>query len=193
MSRGVVLASASPRRSELLNRAGIPFDICVSDVDENIDIADPCRLVEELSYRKAKRVFDDGHRNSTVIGADTLVYAQGEILGKPVDREHCRVMLNMLSGSDHHVYTGVSVIWTDEHGMEQSVSFHEDTRVHVTKLSDREIEDYIATGEPMDKAGAYGIQGTFAKFIMGIEGDYNNVVGLPVARLYTVLKEHELI
>ena len=150
MSRGVVLASASPRRSELLNRAGIPFDICVSDVDENIDIA-------------------------------------------PVDREHCRVMLNMLSGSDHHVYTGVSVIWTDEHGMEQSVSFHEDTRVHVTKLSDREIEDYIATGEPMDKAGAYGIQGTFAKFIMGIEGDYNNVVGLPVARLYKVLKEHELI
>ncbi len=186
----IILASGSPRRKELLELADIPFTIHVSETDEDTDKTLPWEMVEELSYRKAKSVYDDGFKNCTVIGADTVVYADGMILGKPRDKEHCRQMLKMLSGGSHHVYTGVTVLWTDDTGKERAVSFYEETKVSVATLTDREIEDYIHTGEPMDKAGAYGIQGRFFKFIMGIEGDYYNVVGLPVARLYQELKKH---
>ncbi len=189
----IILASGSPRRSELLRQIGMEFTVCVSDTDEEVDITDPADLVEELSYRKAEAVYDDGHEGDIVIGADTVVYADGSILGKPADMKDCRLKLESLSGKSHDVYTGVTVLYKGASGEKRAISFHEDTKVHVAPLTDTEIEEYMSTGEPMDKAGAYGIQGGFAKFITGIEGDYNNVVGLPVARLYKVLKEQELI
>ncbi len=188
----LILASGSPRRKELMEQIGLKFSVCESKASEITYRARPDEVVKELSYEKARAVFENDHRDDVVIGADTVVYVGGSILGKPKNEKQCRQMLEALSGRSHYVYTGVTILWTDN-GTPHVLSFTEMTKVRLHKLSDEEIDEYIASGEPMDKAGAYGIQGSFAKFIEGIEGDYNNVVGLPVARLYQELKKHDFI
>ena len=189
----IILASGSPRRSELLTLVGIPFEVCVSKTSETTSRTKPEEVVKELSYAKAKAVYNDGHEDDVVIGADTVVYLDETILGKPADKKQCKAMLKLLSGRSHKVYTGVTVLWREPSGGMHVLSFCQETKVRIFPLTDEEIEEYIATGEPLDKAGAYGIQGIFAKHIESIEGDYYNVVGLPVARLYRELKGHKML
>ncbi len=189
--KNIVLASGSPRRKELLRQVGIPFEVHSSKKEELSSRTIPYEVVKELSYQKAKDIYDS-HRDSVVIGADTLVFHDGSILGKPKNEEMCREMLRSIQGDSHHVYTGVTVLW-EQDGSTHVLSFYEDTKVYVHPMTDKEIAEYMATGDPMDKAGAYGIQGPFARYVEKIEGDYNNVVGLPVGRLYQELKKLGLL
>lgn len=185
----LILASASPRRRELLSLTGLPFTVMAGNGEEVISTEDPARAVSELSRQKAEAVLLRTEDGDTVIGADTVVALDGRILGKPADKADAFRMLRMLQGRDHAVYTGVTIL--KKNSGTAPVTFAERTAVHVLPMSDEEIRAYIATGEPMDKAGAYGIQGRFAVYVAGIEGDYQNVVGLPVSRLYGYLKgEH---
>ncbi|HIZ43984.1 MAG TPA: septum formation protein Maf [Firmicutes bacterium] len=185
----LILASASPRRRELLSLTGLPFTVMAGNGEEIISTEDPARAVSELSRQKAEAVLLRAEDGDTVIGADTVVALEGRILGKPADEADAFRMLRMLQGRDHAVYTGVTIL--KKNSGTAPVTFAERTAVHVLPMSDEEIRAYIATGEPMDKAGAYGIQGRFAVYVAGIEGDYQNVVGLPVSRLYGYLKgEH---
>lgn len=182
----IVLASASPRRKELLEQIGLSFTIEVSSVEEVLTKTVPSEVVMELSAQKAVDVKKNQQDDVIVIGADTIVVhatAGGErILGKPKSEEEAFEMLNCLQGNVHQVYTGVTLCYRKE-----VVSFYECTKVHVYEMTKEQIWNYIKTGEPMDKAGAYGIQGRFAAFVKGIEGDYNNVVGLPIGRVYQEL------
>lgn len=179
-----ILASKSPRRKELLQLLGISFDTMVSDEEEVITSTDPAKVTEELSLQKAKAVANK-LGNGIVIGADTIVAQDGKILGKPIDREDARRMITMLQGNSHMVYTGVSLVNAEDGSC---VSFHVGTKVKVAAMSEQEIEGYISSDEPYDKAGSYGIQGAFSRYIEGIEGDYFNVVGLPVHELYSQMK-----
>ena len=174
----LVLASKSPRRSEILKNAGVDFTVRVADADETIpDGTKPCDAVVFLAARKAMAV--ERADDEVVLGADTVVVLDDEILGKPKDREDAFNMIRMLSGRVHSVFTGVCAI-----GDGISLTFAEETKVEFYPLSDDEINEYIDTDEPYDKAGAYGIQGLASKFISGIQGDYFNVVGLPVSSVY---------
>ncbi|MBR4277547.1 MAG: septum formation protein Maf [Lachnospiraceae bacterium] len=199
----IYLASASPRRRELLDQIGIKYEVRVSGTDENVGLEDPALLVEELSRRKAltvtEELLEEGKTDFIVIGADTVVSCGGKVLGKPAGRADAIRMLGNLSGRSHEVYTGVTVVKKDnapasalESGeMEGSLNintFHEETKVTFYEMSLSEINEYVDTCDPMDKAGAYGIQGFCARYIKGIEGDYNNVVGLPIGHLYQLLK-----
>lgn len=191
----IYLGSGSPRRKELLTQIGIEYEVKVSEADEKSDITDPAALVEELSKRKAVVVALDvaaeaisDEEEFMVIGADTVVALGGTILGKPKDAEDAKRMLRMLSGKSHSVFTGVTFVKCTD-GETAVHSFHEETKVIFEEMSEAEIDEYVATGDPLDKAGAYGIQGFCARYIKGIEGDYNNVVGLPVGRLYRELKK----
>ena len=177
----IILASASPRRKELLSQI-CEFEVKVSDCDENCDIKDPCCFVKELSLRKARAIKVDN--GDIVIGADTVVTIDGKILGKPHSVEDAKAMLKTLSGRTHSVFTGVTVIKGTT-----ARTFAEETQVTFYDLDDMMIDSYVASGEPMDKAGAYGIQGKGYVLVKGICGDYFNVVGLPVAALYRVLDE----
>lgn len=205
----IVLASASPRRRELLEQIGVKFEVLVSNVEEQISVGNPWRMVEELSAQKAEAALrllegipasDEVRGHSSyrasenfeellVVGADTVVSVEGSILGKPTDREDAAGMLAMLSGRNHEVYTGVTLIYRSVSGQIQKKSFYERTEVVFYPMSRTEIECYVSTGDCMDKAGAYGIQGFCARYIKEIRGDYNNVVGLPVGRLYQEAKE----
>ena len=178
----VILASGSPRRQELLQLVIDHFEVYVSDVDETLPegIA-PRDAVEMLALRKAQKVAEL-RRHALVIGADTVVAVDGRILGKPRDDEQAAEMLRMLSGRIHQVYTGVAICEKNENNV-----FSCCTQVEFAPLSEAEIDWYLSTGEPFDKAGAYGIQGYGARFVKGITGDYFNVMGLPVNRLYTIL------
>lgn len=184
----LILASGSPRRRQLLKQIGLAFDVITSDAAEQTGQTEPDRIVIALSRQKAEAVqrqLAEAERGDTVvIGADTIVFCEGKVLGKPRDESDAFQMIKMLSGRKHSVYTGVTLM----RGA-RIQSFFERTAVSVYPMTDEEIAGYIRTGEPMDKAGAYGIQGAFAAFIKGIEGDYNNVVGLPVGRVYQELKE----
>jgi septum formation protein len=200
MSR-IVLASASPRRKELLEQIGIEFEICPAKGEERVIKTAPDEVVLELSKQKAEEVasgillYNETHpelvtpQDILVIGADTVVSHGGKILGKPKDEEDAKRMLFLLSGDIHSVYTGVTLVFIDKSGRTGEYAFFEKTDVEVYPLSEGEISGYIKSGEPMDKAGSYGIQGLFARYIKKIDGDYNNVVGLPVARLYQELKK----
>jgi septum formation protein len=200
MSR-IVLASASPRRKELLEQIGIEFEICPAKGEEKVTKTAPDEVVLELSKQKAEEVaagvllYNETHpelvtpQDILVIGADTVVSHGGKILGKPKDKEDSKKMLFLLSGDIHSVYTGVTLVFIDKSGRTGEYAFFEKTDVEVYPLSEGEISEYIKSGEPMDKAGSYGIQGLFARYIKKIDGDYNNVVGLPVARLYQELKK----
>lgn len=186
--KNIILASASPRRRELLDMVGIPFSVCQSQGEEQIRGSSPKEVVEELSEQKAREVFLKTSGEVLVIGADTVVAAEGNILGKPKNRKEAIQMLKKLQGASHEVYTGVTMLSRNENG-EQQKTFHVMTAVEFYPMSEEEIESYVDTGEPMDKAGAYGIQGKAGIFVKEIRGDYNNVVGLPVARLYQELKQ----
>ena len=201
----IILASASPRRKELLSKLGVDFEVIVSDTNENIESADPRSLVKELALLKArdvyKKITDDSSETSSadsaketsndsklvIIGADTVVDLNGTVLGKPKDKTDAERMLRGLSGNAHQVHTGIAVIVRDASGTITEFSDSETSTVHVDTLTDSEIESYIATGEPFDKAGSYAIQGAFAPYISSIEGDYYNIVGLPLNRLYKLL------
>ncbi len=186
----IILASASPRRRELLEQVGVRFEVMPAVGGETIRETDPERIVMQLSFDKAAEVAarlrsaEAGLKDTVIIGADTVVVSGGRILGKPADEGEAFAMLSGLRNSCHYVCTGVTLICGDE-----TRSFAEKTKVFVCDMSDKEILEYIGTGECMDKAGAYGIQGRFARYVPGIEGDYNNVVGLPVSRLLRELKE----
>lgn len=209
----LVLASASPRRRELLSQIGLEFTVMPSTKEENAKATEAGALVQELSYQKAVDIWeqlsgDQGQNPDTdqeqiseetqapnlngkrqpellVIGADTVVCCEGKILGKPHDREAAVEMLTALQGRSHEVYTGVTL-----YHQRETVTFFECTQVEFYPMTEAEISDYIDSKEPMDKAGAYGIQGLGARFVKDIRGDYNNVVGLPVGRLYQELKSH---
>lgn len=179
-----ILASKSPRRMELLTQMGIQFLVVPADGEEIISTADPVQAVCNLSYQKAFEVGTKRKEEDViVIGADTVVAVNGLILGKPKDEEDAFYMLSMLQGNEHSVYTGVT-LWSYSASESMTHTFYEETKVKMYPMTESEIRAYIATGEPMDKAGAYGIQGKCAVFIQKINGDYNNVVGLPIASLY---------
>ena len=194
----IVLASSSPRRRELMAQAGFAFEVLVSEADETIETETPGEMVEVLSERKAAAVAEEITRQGfaeesvLLVGADTMVAIDGKKLGKPKDEKGAEEMLEELSGRTHQVYTGVTLIRLRkaENGsiLQESRTFSEGTDVSFYPLTKEEIRSYIATGEPMDKAGAYGIQGKAAVFVKEIKGDYTNVVGLPIARLYQELK-----
>lgn len=186
----IILASKSPRRKELLKQIGVDFDTVVSTKEEVITTEVPSEAVIELSKQKALDVFDIITMNHSyenqdimIIGSDTVVAYEDRILGKPIDKNHAKEMLSFLSGSHHEVYTGVTLLKL-VNGHQTIKSFYECTKVFMYPITDEEIIKYIETEEPMDKAGSYGIQGIGGKFIRRIEGDYNNVVGLPIGRLY---------
>ena len=178
----VILASQSPRRKELMELFRIPFVVRVADIDETMDPGDPYDEVARVSRLKAMAV--PREEDDVVIAADTIVVCDGKVLGKPKDEADAGAMLHLLSGRDHQVMTGVSVLRG-----EKILSCTEVTDIHFRDLTEKEIESYIRTGEPMDKAGAYGIQGGAALFAEKLRGDYFNVVGLPVCRLGQLLKE----
>ena len=228
MNKKIILASASPRRRELLTQIGLDFEVVVSETEEKITSTEPAKVVEELSAQKAEAVWeklcsmtasqgsvtnaerldegsgvsrtDEGSEvfepeqtsgettmtDTLVLGADTVVACDGKILGKPADTEAAVAMLTMLQGRGHEVYTGVTILY-EQNGERKTLTFHEKTTVHFYPMTDAQIREYVATGDPMDKAGSYGIQGFCARYIRGIEGDYNNVVGLPVGRVYQEL------
>ena len=180
----MILASQSPRRKELLGQMGLRgFKVTSPEVDETVDEhLPPAQVVEELSRRKAMAVARHADGGDLIIAADTVVALEGAVLGKPADQREAFAMLTALSGNRHYVYTGLTVIQGD-----RVVTQHECTTVTFRELEPEEISHYIATGEPMDKAGAYGIQGLGAMLVSGIEGDYFNVVGLPIFRLSRIL------
>ena len=185
--RKIILASASPRRRELLEQGGIPFTVIPSQAEEKITTEQPGQAVEELSYLKCSDIYEKSLGDVLVIGADTVVASEGKILGKPSSQKDAVKMLQSLQGREHELYTGVTIM-AREGNENRKKTFHEKTKVVFYPMSDEEIRSYVNTGEPMDKAGAYGIQGKSAVFIKEISGDYNNVVGLPLARLYQELK-----
>ncbi len=188
--KNVVLASASPRRKELLLQIGIqPKEIVVSHVVERVTSSVPSEVVMELRAQKAADVETGRKAGETVIGSDTVVAIDGKILGKPKTHEEASEMIGMLSGQEHQVYTGVCVILKGEDGNDCSRVFFDKTDVEVYPLTEEEIFQYATSEEPMDKAGAYGVQGFFARYIKGLKGSYANVMGLPVSRLYQELKE----
>lgn len=197
----IILASASPRRRELLAGLGLDYTVLASSVEEQITEKEPAKVVEELSAQKAgdvlQRLLAPSFRKGDdeellVIGADTIVSIEGQILGKPADERDGAEMLKRLSGRQHQVYTGVTLYYWHR-GEARKCTFHECTQVWFYPMTQEEIGWYISTGEPMDKAGAYGIQGLGKRFVKAIKGDYNNVVGLPVARLYQELKALKLM
>ena len=210
MKKRIILGSASPRRKELLEQIGIKFEVVVSDAEEHYESTRPDEIVKELALMKAeytaeevKRREKEGAgedyllrsetgearlRNLLILGADTVVVRDGEILGKPSGADQAFEMLKSLQGRAHQVYTGVAVLDFDRNAERHTVSHAEETKVFVHAMTDEEIRGYIAVGESLDKAGAYGVQGRFAAYIDRIEGDYYNVVGLPVAYLYHAVK-----
>lgn len=183
----IILASGSPRRRELLDLAGIKYTVKPSKKEEVISSAIPEEVVKELSFQKADDIAAGVPAGSVVIGSDTVVALNDQILGKPKSKEDACRMLRELQGRSHKVYTGVTFIIEEETGR-KVVTFAEATRVDMYPMTDAEIENYVEGGEPMDKAGAYAIQGEGTVFIRAIEGDYNTVVGLPLARVYQELK-----
>ena len=179
-----VLASSSPRRAEILKGLKIDFDVIASNVEEKFTKNIPCEIVNDLALSKAKDVSSKVGRKKIIIAADTIVYRDGVILGKPASRDDAYNMLKMLSGSSHKVMTGLCII---DNRYDKIYQEHEETTVYFKELSDIEIWNYIDTGEPMDKAGSYGIQGFGGLFVEKIDGCYFNVVGLPIHKFYLMM------
>lgn len=195
----IILASGSPRRKQLLEQIGMEFEVWPSKKEEVTKSKVPSEVCIELSRQKALdiasgiKTYNEEHSDISkdsdliIIGADTIVTLDSEILGKPGSEDEAKAMIKKLAGREHSVYTGVTFVFMSSDGRVGEYSFFEKTDVEVYSISDEEIEEYVATGDPLDKAGAYGIQGRFARHIKGIKGDYNNVVGLPIGRLYQEL------
>lgn len=187
MNRRIILASGSPRRKELLTQVGLKFEIIPAVGEEITASKEPDKTVLELSYNKTLEIQQSEGKSAVIIGADTVVAHEGRILGKPKDREDAVKMISALRNGCHSVFTGVTILY------EETVkSFVAETKVYVYDMTDAEVEKYINFGECYDKAGAYGIQGAFAEYVEKIEGDYNNVVGMPVSRLMKELKNMEV-
>lgn len=191
----IILASASPRRKQILETAGFTFDIIPSDKEEETNCTEPSDVVMNLANQKASDVYtrlrsNDDYKDKSilVIGADTIVALDGNIMGKPKDYDEAYNMLKTLSDNTHQVFTGVTIM-LNRNGIKETYMFYEKSDVTFYPLKDEEIKNYIDTKDPFDKAGSYGIQGTFAKHVRSITGDYNNIVGLPVARIYQELKK----
>ncbi len=183
----IILASGSPRRKELLMQVGLPFQVVPSLAEEHIEPGlSPHFLVQSLSLLKAADVAKNQDEDALIIGADTIVVFEDEILTKPKDAEDAKIMLSRLSGRCHSVLTGLTVLRRKDG---KSISITEETKVYFKELTKKEIEAYVKTEEPLDKAGAYGIQGLGGIFVEKIEGDYYNVVGLPMMRLGKLLQE----
>lgn len=185
----LILASKSPRRVDILRKAGFAFEVRATDIDESPRGRESARThVLRLAREKARAVAEQLGENSraVVIGADTVVVIGGKILGKPSDVREARAMLRLLNGKTHQVLTGVSIVSMHD---KRELNRVESTRVHFLKLSRKEIEDYIHTGEPFDKAGGYGIQGIAGRFIDRIDGCYFNVMGLPISLVWTMLRQ----
>ena len=193
----IILGSASPRRKELLEQIGIRFDIKVSDKEECYTSKVPEEIVKELALMKAKNVAEDlicdTAEDFVVIGADTVVVYDNKILGKPKNDEDAFNMIKSFAGKKHYVYTGIAIADIIDDSIEVLVNEAVKTTVYVNAMTDNEIKEYIKTGEHKDKAGAYGIQGRFAAYIDHIDGDYYNVVGLPVSKIYENLKKYDII
>ena len=183
----LILASASPRRKELLAKTGLSFDIIPARGEETITKKIPAEVVMELSQQKAGEIASQQSEDCIIIGADTIVAKGDTIMGKPKDEADAYRMLESISDDCHQVYTGVTIIRTGKNP--QTITFAEKTDVYLYPISEKDIHAYIKSGDPMDKAGAYGIQGDFAVHVKGIEGDYYNVVGLPIGRVYQELKK----
>lgn len=200
----MILASGSPRRKEILSLAGIEFDVRKTETEEKTTKTIPAEIVCELSRKKAceaaSKVLAEVTKEEflLILGADTMVSlgkgAKAEILGKPADEKAACAMIRKFQGRTHYVYTGVTVLVYQKKGNKfepaNTICFAEETEVSVCQMTEEEIWDYVSRGESLDKAGAYGIQGSFAPYIRGIQGDYYNVVGLPLSRLYQEIKEY---
>ena len=186
----LILASGSPRRREILQNLGIPFEVVTSDADEHCELTDPAAYVRELAARKGLAVREELRRrgvelqDTLILAADTVVAQDSTILGKPADRNDAVRMLTELAGRDHAVYSGIALLMGDT-----VATASERTAVHVAPLTHEQILRYVATGEPDDKAGSYAMQGLFSPYITGIEGCYFNVVGLPVHALFALAKD----
>lgn len=195
MNRKIILGSASPRRRELLRQMGVDFEVRVSDKEEHYHSVMPDEIVKELALMKAENVADElagetGNIKDTVIlGADTVVVLDEKILGKPEDEKDAFRMIQQLQGREHKVYTGVAVLDFDSEGSRHTVNHAVETKVYVHEMTEEEIQRYLAAGDYKDKAGSYGIQGSFAPYIDRIDGDYYNVVGLPVSYVYRTFRE----
>lgn len=188
----IILASASPRRRELMQQAGYEFEVQVSHKEETYISETPDDIVKELALLKARDIAEQNEaKDLVVIGADTVVAYQGAILGKPSSKEDAFAMIQSFQGDKHQVYTGVAILSYDEEGNETVVNHAVKTDVYVNSMTDEEIWKYIESDNVMDKAGSYGIQSGFAIHIEKIEGDYFNVVGLPISYIYNILKEIE--
>lgn len=186
----VILASQSPRRRELLDLAKVDYEVIVSGFDEkvekNFNLEDQSK---EIAYGKAKDVFDNTQGNRIVIGSDSLVILDGDQLGKPKDRDEAIEMIKRIQGREHIVYTSIAILVENEGEYKEYKELHQ-AKVFIKKMTDEEIERYVESGEPYDKAGGYGIQTSFAVFVERIEGEYSVVVGLPLCRVYEILKEN---
>lgn len=180
----IILASASPRRRELLATAGLDFEIIVADVDESVPEGTPPEKAAEMTAAKKALAVAESHPDDIVLGADTIVVADGKVLGKPHTKENAVKMLTMLSGREHLVITGVCVTCEG-----QTEIYHKTSKVRFYELTPDEIEKYADSGEPLDKAGAYGIQGLGCTLVESIEGDYFNIVGLPVASVVRLIRK----
>lgn len=198
MKKKLVLASGSPRRKEILSQAGFSFRVLPVDADERLEDRLPEEMVQILAGRKAAACMEllketeDNIQNLLVLGADTVVVYGHTILGKPSDREDAAETLRKLQGNCHSVYTGFSLMWLDHQENLQCAVSAEKTNVYFNPMSEEEIRYYVSTGECDDKAGSYAIQGIGMRYIKKIEGDYHNVVGLPLGRLYQTLKSNHL-
>lgn len=193
----IILASASPRRRELLSQIGVTYEVIPSTKEEKTTKVLPQEIVQELSLQKAEdiagQLSDKENEGFIVIGADTVVAFQNVIMGKPKNEEDAKGMLRQLQGNVHQVYTGVTISERNQGEQPAYYTFFERTDVTMYPMTEDEISAYVATGEPMDKAGSYGIQGICAAYIQSICGDYNNVVGLPVGRLYQEMKRRNIV
>ncbi len=198
----IILASGSPRRKEIMETMGIPYQVISSDVKEETEETEPAKMVQALASLKANAVLPQVKRLAKeygpseeqpeyiIIGADTMVFYKEHVMGKPRNEQDAARMLRLLSDDTHEVYTGVSLIVLRKDGTEEEWKLAVCTKVVVSPLTEEQIKDYISTGEPMDKAGAYAIQGRFGIYIREIIGDYYNIVGFPIAKIFDTLLEH---
>ena len=186
----IILASGSPRRKELLLQIGIVPEIIVSHVEEKITSEIPAEVVMILEEQKAVDVAKEMPEGTVILGSDTVVAADGKILGKPKSHEEAYEMIRRLAGRSHQVYTGVCLVKKGPEGEADTVvSFYDETDVNVSPMTEKEIREYADSEEPMDKAGSYAVQGFFARYIDGLKGSYANVMGLPVHLVYQELKK----
>lgn len=188
--KSIILASGSPRRKELLLQIGIVPEIIVSHVEEKITSDVPAEVVMSLAEQKAVDVAKEMPEGTVILGSDTVVAADGKILGKPKSHEEAYEMIRRLAGRSHQVYTGVCLVKKGPEGEADTVvSFYDETDVNVSPMTEKEIREYADSEEPMDKAGSYAVQGFFARYIDGLKGSYANVMGLPVHLVYQELKK----